>query len=122
MTKLETILSHFKDMAEHLRNTGDDTPEYREIYSLLDGIENGDITADSLIKEYQKADGVFLADWNISDIKDYALENESLELTDEQAWEVADRIVKYHDANEGVNWGVIEIALDYFLEKGGWKN
>lgn len=35
------------------------------------------------------------------------------DLTDEQAATVLDYVLDNHDANEGINWGVLECAADY---------
>ena len=45
--------------------------------------------------------------WNISDVKSIAPT-----LTDEQCKQVLDEVLDNHDAQEGINWGVIEIAIE----------
>lgn len=43
--------------------------------------------------------------WNVEDVQTVCPD-----LTDEQAMIVLDYVLKKHDANVGINWGVIEAA------------
>lgn len=110
MTQLENIISHFKDLAYHLKETGNDTPEYKEICELLDQIEDGKITLDTLIEDHRKAKGYFIEGWNLGDIEQQAGELEE-ELTAVEIKKVADIIVQGHDASVGVNWDVISDVI-----------
>ena len=55
--------------------------------------------------------------WSVEDIQLCAQDRqESIELTDDQVDAVMWRLVKSHDANIGINWEVIGIAIDSVLE------
>jgi len=49
--------------------------------------------------------------WHTIDVKQRAGEL-GVDLTDEQATEVAQRICDNHDANQGINWDTIDAALE----------
>jgi hypothetical protein len=53
-------------------------------------------------------------DWHIEDVIEQA-ENMNIELTENQALEVLYEIAKYHDCNIGINWLVIDSAIDSVL-------
>lgn len=60
----------------------------------------------------------WIADWwHISDVHVSANEDtdddESNEITDEEAREVLRLVSKYHDSNIGINWEVIESYIDH---------
>lgn len=48
--------------------------------------------------------------WHIEDVKQQAAEDD-VTITDEQCYEVLNRLVKYHDANVGINWEVIRFHI-----------
>ena len=58
---------------------------------------------------------ILRSDWHIEDVLGQA-ENMGIELTNEQAAEVLGIVADCHDANIGINWEVIDAAIDYFLE------
>jgi hypothetical protein len=61
--------------------------------------------------------------WHISDIHMQANiaegidSDEADEITDEEAQEVLRLMNKYHDSEEGINWGVIDSWVDHVKEK-----
>ena len=57
-------------------------------------------------------------DWGIEDIQSVAQQNLGLKpLTDAQVEAVMDLIVESFDANIGINWEVIENAIEEVMEK-----
>jgi hypothetical protein len=60
----------------------------------------------------QNKDGSISVVWNIEDVK-------SLEpkVTDEQAMEVLELALDNHDANVGINWGVLEFWISQVYEE-----
>jgi len=48
--------------------------------------------------------------WNILDVLD-----QNRRLTNDQAREVLQLLVKQHDANTGVNWDVIDCTIEEYL-------
>lgn len=58
--------------------------------------------------------------WHISDIHGQANgwgDDEQNEITDEEAREVLRLLNKYHDANSGINWDVIDGWIDHIKEQ-----
>jgi hypothetical protein len=49
-------------------------------------------------------------------------EEMQVEITEEQAEEVLDRLVEFHDADVGINWGIIEFYIEEILEEYGKEN
>lgn len=45
--------------------------------------------------------------WGVEDVQE-----ERPDLTDDQAWEVLQRVKRYHDANIGINWDVLRTTAD----------
>ncbi|MDG1950125.1 MAG: hypothetical protein P8J32_04935 [bacterium] len=54
--------------------------------------------------------------WGLIDIQDTCKNNYKVELTDEQALEVLAIIDHRHDASIGVNWEVIDVHLQMYLQ------
>ena len=52
--------------------------------------------------------------WNLEDILTAATEHRNIpvHITVEEAEDVLYRIKENHDANEGINWAVIQLAID----------
>lgn len=50
-------------------------------------------------------------DWSVADVHS-AAEGMEIELTDDQAEKVLERIADRFDANLGINWDVIEFHID----------
>jgi len=72
------------------------------------------------IKSYKQhfIDGDAIASiWTVDDVQS-VMDKTWLykELTEDQAKEVLATVARNLDANEGINWGVIECHLDMFLE------
>jgi len=59
---------------------------------------------------------VIRSDWDEEDIIMQA-ENIEVELTDHQVYKVMQLIVASHDANIGINWEVIDSAIDQIAEE-----
>jgi uncharacterized protein YpuA (DUF1002 family) len=59
---------------------------------------------------------VIRSDWDEEDIIMQA-ENIEVELTDHQVYKVMQLIVASHDANIGINWEVIDNAIDQVSEE-----
>lgn len=73
--------------------------------------EGWDIPAADDVKRLASPD--WIADWwHISDIEDCA----GVEMTEEECHEVLDRILRYHDANIGINWDVVRYHADQVLD------
>lgn len=53
--------------------------------------------------------------WSTEDVLAMA-DNMQVELTEEQADEVLENVYHYHDAEVGINWGVIDYHIENFLE------
>lgn len=51
--------------------------------------------------------------WSISDVQDCV----DFEMTDEECREVLRRVDKYHDANIGINWEVLQDYADQVVEE-----
>lgn len=54
--------------------------------------------------------------WDIDDVYAQAEERE-IELTEFEAKDILQRMYKYHDANEGINWLTIDIVTDTVISK-----
>ena len=54
--------------------------------------------------------------WHIEDVQQLVQERFDKNISDEDALEVLDCLVRKHDANIGINWDVIECAVEYLLE------
>lgn len=54
--------------------------------------------------------------WWIDDIQERAIQMHREPLTDKQASEILQLIKHRHDANIGVNWEVIDIWTNYYLD------
>jgi hypothetical protein len=52
--------------------------------------------------------------WHFSDVQEMRPD-----LTDDQAREVLWHAKRYHDANEGINWAVLEAHADFIFGKEG---
>jgi hypothetical protein len=52
--------------------------------------------------------------WHITDVQEVRPD-----LTDDQAREVLWHAKRYHDANEGINWAVLEAHADFIFGKEG---
>ena len=66
----------------------------------------------------QFIDGSAIASiWTVDDVQS-VMDKTGLykEITEDQAKEVLATVARNLDANEGINWGVIECHLDMFLE------
>ena len=59
--------------------------------------------------------------WTVDDALLRA-EDRGIQLTADQAWRVIDRAYRRMDAEDGVNWSVIDDCIDDILEKDGeWE-
>jgi hypothetical protein len=54
--------------------------------------------------------------WSTEDVLAMA-ESMDVELTETQADIILDNLLKYHDANVGINWDVINFHIENFIEK-----
>lgn len=54
--------------------------------------------------------------WSTHDVLDTAV-NMDLELTELQADEILDNVLKFHDAEVGVNWYTIQFHIENYLNK-----
>jgi acyl-homoserine lactone acylase PvdQ len=54
--------------------------------------------------------------WSTEDVLAMA-ESMDIELTETQADQILDNLIKYHDANVGINWDVINFHIENFIEK-----
>jgi len=61
---------------------------------------------------------VLRCDWHLEDIM-FSCEDEYPSMTKEQALRIMERIVHTHDANNGVNWGVVESATEAIMDEDG---
>jgi len=61
-------------------------------------------------------DLVIRDDWDIKDFKTCAADDMDIELTDEQALEAMKIVAKSFDANIGINWEVIQNAIEMVTE------
>jgi acyl-homoserine lactone acylase PvdQ len=59
--------------------------------------------------------------WSTQDVLMLADEMD-VQLTEAQADEVLDRLVENHDADIGINWGVIEYHIEDLLAEYGKEN
>tara|TARA_R110000868_G_C10527052_1_gene733661 strand:+ start:50 stop:256 length:207 start_codon:yes stop_codon:yes gene_type:complete len=53
--------------------------------------------------------------WSTDDVL-YTAENMGINLNEKQADEILEQIEKYHDAEIGINWVVIETSIDTFID------
>lgn len=58
-------------------------------------------------KEFLRSKGYFFSLWHIDDIKEICPD-----ISDEEAAKVARLIERRHDANEGINWIVLMLAVE----------
>jgi hypothetical protein len=54
--------------------------------------------------------------WSTEDVLAMA-ESMDVELTETQADQILDNLLKYHDANVGINWDVINFHIEDYLNK-----
>jgi hypothetical protein len=52
--------------------------------------------------------------WSTEDVLAMA-DNMQVELTEKQADEVLENVFRYHDADVGINWGVIEYHIENLI-------
>ena len=55
--------------------------------------------------------------WHIEDVQGIALEKFSKSISDKDAFTVLEFLTRTHDAEVGVNWIVLEIAIETLLER-----
>lgn len=84
-----------------------------KIVSLIK--ENGENYYGCVAKMVAKKYGYFGLWWSLVDIKHKAKEDHDLEITDEQAKEVADYIEDFGDCEYGITWIDIENAIEEVL-------
>jgi len=93
--------------------------EFREdrslsvVQLLIHQITTMSITVDEALKVLKDA-GCIEVLWNVNDIEVQA-ERMGIELTGNQLKKVTTYIEEKHDADIGLNWGVIEIAINKIL-------
>lgn len=65
----------------------------------------------------EQNDGSYIlrSDWHPEDIRSVT----NAELSDEQCAEIMDNIANYFDANQGINWGIIEWHVSNYLDQNG---
>ena len=56
--------------------------------------------------------GIF---WGIEDVKQVAKDDYNTELSDEDAWDVLNKIEHHHDCNYGVTWDNIHLELEGYV-------
>lgn len=112
MTQLEKILKDYVNMAEATISQGGDEDYIQTLQNTVDKINSGAISAQSLIEDHQEANGYIIDGWHIEDIYQQA-EQEGIELTEEEAKEVASFIMCGYDATVGVNWDVVSYAITH---------
>ena len=61
------------------------------------------------------ASGTIDTFWHKDDIKARAKERDIV-LNEEQVQGIADLLVKRHDASQGINWDVIDVITDIYLD------
>ena len=66
-------------------------------------------------KEILKNAGYIMCFWHQSDIQAHA-ESNDIKLTKKQVADVKSNIEHYHDANQGINWEVIQCHIDMVKE------
>ena len=67
-------------------------------------------------KETLKKAGYINIFWSKHDIEDTA-ENMKKRLSEKDIDIIAEKIEKYHDANEGINWEIIECYINMFINE-----
>lgn len=55
--------------------------------------------------------------WTIYDIQEYAMRNDDLEISDEDARNILNDIFDNHDAEYGINWITIDCYISDFMEE-----
>ena len=98
-----------------------DVEENREFLSTIEGDEVECISIENLIglgqqeiKDVYTALGYFGLNWHIDDIIDKA-EEMGYKCSEEDAFEIADRIMGEGDCNYGITWDTLENEIeDYF--------
>ena len=76
-------------------------------------------SAYSHIEQYEdeiKAGRTIAVIWTISDVQQQA-RVDGIELSDEQAIAVLQKIKRRHDADVGINWDIIRIHIDSYLSE-----
>lgn len=66
-------------------------------------------------KEILKNAGYISIFWSKQDVEDKAIDME-VELSERDVDTITEKIEKYHDANEGINWEVIECHINMHLD------
>jgi len=89
---------------------------YNKIKQLMEPL--GDYSRDKLVKRLNKDLGYFSGNFQIGDILGQA-ENMGIDLTNEQAKEIAEDIERMHDASIGINWEVIDTFIDMYCNDNG---
>lgn len=107
MTQLEFLIKSFVDIADDIQHNGES-----EFTNLLNGLRAGRINAYSLAAGQLRIESdIAVSIWTVSDVMSHAAE-QNIECNEEQAKEILKDIVKFHDANVGINWDVISEHLN----------
>ena len=64
---------------------------------------------------HENGQTILRSDWHIDDVLSQA-ETMGIVLTNEQAAKVLGIVADCHDANLGINWEVIDAAIDAYME------
>lgn len=79
--------------------------------------ENNELKGEELMTSFfDKSIYIDSTAWTLTDIEHRAKE-QGKSISFEEVKDVAGLLVKYHDANEGINWGTIDVWVDHVISK-----
>ena len=59
--------------------------------------------------------------WGTGDVIPLCKDRYGVEITEEQAYDILQSADRKHDANEGINWDVLDIHINMYLDEHGLK-
>ena len=68
-----------------------------------------------LIKDEQTGEWEIVERWTEADIRHQAEYSYGIDLTHDQSYEILKLVMKSHDANIGINWDVVNSAIEEIL-------
>lgn len=87
---------------------------FAQAFAVEEVAEQLEVTAEILDDPKENKDSISI-EWWIDDVHQVAEEME-ITISDDEAREILRRIDRKHDANFGVNWEIIEIFINSYLE------
>ena len=85
--------------------------------AILIDLDPGDTLSKELAEDTTSSDGEEISiKWHIADVIERSRER-GINLSGQQAKEILSNIKDKHDATIGVNWDVIDVCVDFYLDE-----